>query len=150
MKLTSKDFWDSRKSTRTDVASASRKAFGITESLLLRSEDIAVLRVGELEIIFDMCVVTWKESPVELSVTLLRILHRLAVRPGIVKTRSQLLDEVWGADSDIYDRTVDQHIKRLRKAFRDLDPDFDEVETVYGMGWRWRYQAVLKRSIVKP
>jgi two-component system response regulator ChvI len=135
---------------RTDVASASTKASGITESLLLRSEEIAVLRVGELEIIFDMCVVTWKETPVDLSVTLLRILHRLALRPGVVKTRSQLLDEVWDPDSDIYDRTVDQHIKRLRKAFRHVDPNFNEVQTIYGMGWRWRHQAVLKRSTVKP
>jgi DNA-binding response OmpR family regulator len=150
MKLTSIDISDLTKLMQSDVESTMEAVFGITESRFRHPEDVVVIRVGELEIIFDMCILTWRGEPVELSVKCLRIVHRLALRPGVVKTRAQLLDEVQDRQSDVYDRTIDSHIKRIRAAFRKVDPDFDAIESLYGMGWRWRREAAPIRSIAKP
>ena len=73
-----------------------------------------------------------------LTVTEFMILNALARRPGHVKTRQQLMQEGYPHDAYVSDRTIDSHIKRLRRKFVDVDPDFDGIETVYGLGYRYR------------
>lgn len=81
--------------------------------------------------------VSWNGRPVSLTVTEFLILEALAVRPGVVKSRNQLMDVAYQDDLYIDDRTIDSHIKRLRRKFREADPDFDAIETLYGAGYRF-------------
>lgn len=81
--------------------------------------------------------VTWKDEPVTLTVTEFLILETLAQRPGIVRTRNQLMDAAYQDDIYVDDRTIDSHIKRLRRKFRQVDPEFDAIETLYGAGYRF-------------
>ncbi len=80
---------------------------------------------------------TWGGEPVTLTVTEFLILETLAQRPGIVKTRNQLMDAAYHDDIYVDDRTIDSHIKRLRRKFRGVDPEFDAIETLYGAGYRF-------------
>ncbi|USU09214.1 response regulator transcription factor [Sphingomonadaceae bacterium OTU29MARTA1] len=80
---------------------------------------------------------TWGDEPVTLTVTEFLILETLAQRPGIVKTRNQLMDAAYHDDIYVDDRTIDSHIKRLRRKFRQVDPAFDAIETLYGAGYRF-------------
>ena len=79
----------------------------------------------------------WRGEPVTLTVTEFLILETLAHRPGVVKTRNQLMDAAYQDDIYVDDRTIDSHIKRLRRKFRGVDPDFDAIETLYGAGYRF-------------
>ncbi|MCU6452647.1 response regulator transcription factor [Sphingomonas sp. A2-49] len=79
----------------------------------------------------------WGGEPVTLTVTEFLILETLAQRPGIVKTRNQLMDAAYHDDIYVDDRTIDSHIKRLRRKFRGVDPTFDAIETLYGAGYRF-------------
>ena len=79
----------------------------------------------------------WNGEPVTLTVTEFLILETLAQRPGIVKTRNQLMDTAYHDDIYVDDRTIDSHIKRLRRKFREVDPEFDAIETLYGAGYRF-------------
>jgi two-component system response regulator ChvI len=81
---------------------------------------------------------TWKGKPVELTVTEFLILKSLAQRPGHVKSRDQLMDAAYGEHIYVDDRTIDSHIKRLRKKFKAVDDDFAQIETLYGVGYRYR------------
>ncbi|HLN24695.1 MAG TPA: response regulator transcription factor [Patescibacteria group bacterium] len=81
---------------------------------------------------------TWKGLPVDLTVTEFLILKSLALRPGHVKNRDQLIDAAYGEHIYVDDRTIDSHIKRLRKKFRDVDTEFGHIETLYGVGYRYR------------
>jgi two-component system response regulator ChvI len=81
--------------------------------------------------------VTWDGAPVTLTVTEFLILETLAQRPGIVKTRNQLMDAAYQDDIYVDDRTIDSHIKRVRRKFRQVDPKFDAIETLYGAGYRF-------------
>ncbi len=81
--------------------------------------------------------VTWNEENVTLTVTEFLILETLAQRPGIVKTRNQLMDAAYHDDIYVDDRTIDSHIKRVRRKFRQIDPEFDAIETLYGAGYRF-------------
>ena len=80
---------------------------------------------------------TWAGTPVTLTVTEFLILETLAQRPGIVKTRNQLMDAAYQDDIYVDDRTIDSHIKRVRRKFREADPVFDAIETLYGAGYRF-------------
>ena len=80
---------------------------------------------------------TWAGQPVTLTVTEFLILETLAQRPGVVKTRNQLMDAAYQDDIYVDDRTIDSHIKRLRRKFRQADPGFDAIETLYGAGYRF-------------
>jgi two-component system response regulator ChvI len=73
-------------------------------------------------------------------VTEFLILEALAQRPGVVKTRNQLLDVAYSDDVYVDDRTIDSHIKRIRRKFRAADPQFDAIETLYGVGYRFDEQ----------
>ncbi|MCW6529466.1 MULTISPECIES: response regulator transcription factor [Sphingomonas] len=81
--------------------------------------------------------VTWAGNPVTLTVTEFLILETLAQRPGIVRTRNQLMDAAYQDDIYVDDRTIDSHIKRVRRKFREVDSEFDAIETLYGAGYRF-------------
>jgi two-component system, OmpR family, response regulator ChvI len=81
--------------------------------------------------------VLWGGQNVTLTVTEFMILETLAQRPGIVKTRNQLMDAAYQDDIYVDDRTIDSHIKRVRRKFRQVDPKFDAIETLYGAGYRF-------------
>jgi two-component system response regulator ChvI len=81
---------------------------------------------------------TWKGQTVDLTVTEFLLLKSLAMRPGHVKNRDQLIDAAYGEHIYVDDRTIDSHIKRLRKKFRDTDNEFSQIETLYGVGYRYR------------
>src|SRR4030088_2187242 len=81
---------------------------------------------------------TWRGAPVELTVTEFLILKSLAQRPGHVKNRDQLMDAAYGEHIYVDDRTIDSHIKRLRKKFKNVDTEFAQIETLYGVGYRYR------------
>lgn len=82
--------------------------------------------------------VTWRDEPVNLTVTEFLILKALAQRPGHVKNRDQLMDAAYGEHIYVDDRTIDSHIKRLRKKFKQIDEDFAQIETLYGVGYRYK------------
>jgi two-component system response regulator ChvI len=79
---------------------------------------------------------TWKNVPVALTVTEFLILQALASRPGVVKSRDALMDAAYDEQVYVDDRTIDSHVKRLRKKFKATDIDFDMIETLYGVGYR--------------
>jgi two-component system response regulator ChvI len=84
--------------------------------------------------------VKWGGRDVTLTVTEFLILEALAQRPGVVKNRNQLLDVAYQEDVYVDDRTIDSHIKRIRRKFRAVDSDFDAIETLYGVGYRFEDQ----------
>ena len=81
---------------------------------------------------------SWRGQNVDLTVTEFLILKSLAIRPGHVKSRDQLMDGAYGEHIYVDDRTIDSHIKRLRKKFKAVDTDFAQIETLYGVGYRYR------------
>ena len=81
--------------------------------------------------------VEWEGKPVTLTVTEFMILEALAQRPGVVKSRNQLMDTAYHDDIYVDDRTIDSHIKRLRRKFREVDQTFDSIETLYGAGYKF-------------
>src|SRR4051812_22835108 len=81
--------------------------------------------------------VSWNGKEVTLTVTEFMILEALAQRPGVVKSRNQLMDVAYQEDIYVDDRTIDSHIKRLRRKFRAVDPAFKAIETLYGVGYRF-------------
>lgn len=93
------------------------------------------LRIGELRVDASRMTVSWAGVPVSLTVTEFWMLHALVKHPGHVKSRQQLMDE---SRMVVDDTTITSHIKRIRKKFVQLDPQFDHVDTVYGMGYRWQ------------
>jgi two-component system response regulator ChvI len=92
---------------------------------------------GELVMDPERHLCTWKGAPVSLTVTEFLILQSLAARPGHVKSRDQLMDAAYGENVYVDDRTIDSHIKRLRKKFKLVDDAFDKIETLYGIGYRY-------------
>lgn len=81
---------------------------------------------------------SWKNEPVNLTVTEFLILKALAQRPGLVKSRDQLMDAAYGEHIYVDDRTIDSHIKRVRKKLRAVDESFNQIETLYGIGYRYK------------
>ncbi len=100
-------------------------------------QDAIVLR-GDLMLDSSRHLCAWKERPVELTVTEFLIVKALASRPGHVKSRDQLMDAAYGEHIYVDDRTIDSHIKRLRKKFKSIDDEFGQIETLYGIGYRYR------------
>ena len=79
----------------------------------------------------------WGGKTLTLTVTEFMILEALATRPGVVRTRDQLMDAAYQDDVYVDDRTIDSHIKRLRRKFREIDPEFSAIDTLYGAGYRF-------------
>src|ERR1700676_1097810 len=102
----------------------------------LRRPDNAaeMIRRGSLSIDGEKMQTTWNSIPVTLSLTEFWIVHALARNPGHVKNRQQLMD---AANVVLDDNTITSHIKRMRRKFQQIDPAFDAIQTVYGMGYRW-------------
>jgi two-component system response regulator ChvI len=99
-------------------------------------EATAIVR-GRLEMDPARHRVRWDGKDVSLTVTEFMILEALAHRPDVVKSRNQLMDAAYQDDVYVDDRTIDSHIKRLRRKFRQVDPDFDAIDTLYGAGYRF-------------
>jgi len=102
------------------------------------SEVSPVLERGKLRLDPERHTCHWDDRPVTLTVTEFLILQALAARPGVVKTRDALMDAAYDDQVYVDDRTIDSHIKRLRKKFKQVDDDFDVIETLYGVGYRFK------------
>lgn len=81
---------------------------------------------------------SWKKHPLNLTVTEYLLVKSLALRPGHVRNRDQLIDMAYGENIYVDDRTIDSHIKRVRKKFKKIDEEFDKIETLYGVGYRYK------------
>jgi two-component system, OmpR family, response regulator ChvI len=99
-------------------------------------EDKKALEHGHLRMDAERHTCTWKNKPISLTVTEFLILQALAVRPGVFKSRDALMDAAYDDEVYVDDRTIDSHIKRLRKKFKESDESCDLIETVYGVGYR--------------
>jgi two-component system response regulator ChvI len=97
-----------------------------------------VLERGQLRMDPERHTCTWKNEPVTLTVTEFMILQALATRPGVVKSRNALMDAAYDDQVYVDDRTIDSHIKRLRKKFKQAVDSFDMIETLYGVGYRFK------------
>ena len=97
-----------------------------------------VLRRGDLMLDPDRHLCVWKGKEVTLTVTEFLLVEALARRPGHVKNRDQLIDAAYGENIYVEDRTIDSHVKRLRRKFRQTDKEFSEIETLYGVGYRYK------------
>ena len=105
-------------------------------------ESETALKRGDMTLDPAQHVCKWKDKPVNLTVTEFLIIQALAARPGHVKSRDQLIDAAYGENIYVDDRTIDSHIKRLRKKFRHVDDEFANIETLYGVGYKYREAAV--------
>ena len=110
-----------------------RKIEGNTEQKIVKN-----LKKGNLELddLKQLCF--WKNEVIELTVAEYNLIKSLAKYPGVVKDRNQLMDAMYGDSIYVDDRTIDSHIKRLRKKFKSYDPTFDQIRTRYGSGYSWR------------
>jgi len=113
-----------------------RKSLGKAEPGAAPSPE--VIQRGELLLDPARHVCSWQKKNVDLTVTEFLLLKALAQRPGHVKSRDQLMDAAYGENIYVDDRTIDSHIKRLRKKFKQIDTEFNEIETLYGVGYRYR------------
>ncbi len=103
-----------------------------------REGDAKVLERGGLVMDPERHAVTWNGQNVVLTVTEFLILQALAQRPGVVKSRNALMDIAYDDEVYVDDRTIDSHIKRLRKKFKAVDDEFERIETLYGVGYRFK------------
>ena len=110
-----------------------RKIKSNTEQKIVKN-----LKKGNLELddLKQLCF--WKNEVIELTVAEYNLIKSLAKYPGVVKDRNQLMDAMYGDSIYVDDRTIDSHIKRLRKKFKSYDPIFDQIRTRYGSGYSWR------------
>ncbi|MCA3433353.1 MAG: response regulator transcription factor [Roseomonas sp.] len=97
-----------------------------------------VLARGDLMLDETKHTCLWKSKAVQLTVTEFLLVKALALRPGMVKNRDQLIDAAYGENIYVDDRTIDSHVKRIRRKFRQTDEDFDQIETLYGIGYRYK------------
>ena len=114
-----------RRSTAKDPANPKEAAANVLERGLLRMDP-------------ERHICTWKSEAVTLTVTEFLILRALASRPGVVKSRNALMDAAYDDQVYVDDRTIDSHVKRLRKKFKSVDDAFDMIETLYGVGYRFK------------
>jgi two-component system response regulator ChvI len=108
------------------------------EAAAQKESEARILERGLLRMDPERHTCTWKGEPVTLTVTEFLILQALAHRPGVVKSRNALMDAAYDDQVYVDDRTIDSHIKRLRKKFKLVDQDFEMIETLYGVGYRFR------------
>ncbi|MCA0434726.1 MAG: response regulator transcription factor [Proteobacteria bacterium] len=113
---------------------------GARDGTVVQTEATKVIERGKLAMDPDRHSCTWDGKPVTLTVTEFLILQSLAQRPGIVKSRDALMDAAYDDQVYVDDRTIDSHIKRLRKKFNQVDESFDAIETLYGVGYRFKEQ----------
>lgn len=111
---------------------------GLRDGPAEETESAQVLERGQLKLDPERHTCHWDNRPVTLTVTEFLILQALAARPGVVKTRDALMDAAYDDQVYVDDRTIDSHIKRLRKKFKQVDDNFDVIETLYGVGYRFK------------
>jgi len=109
-----------------------KKTHAVDDSKNLIKHGKLVLDPSQLECEWD-----GKSLPEKLTTTEFLIVKELAKRPGIIKERAQLMDIAYKDNTDIEDRTIDSHVKRIRKKFKEVDQNFSAIETRYGSGYRW-------------
>ncbi|MEO1640765.1 MAG: response regulator transcription factor [Pseudomonadota bacterium] len=114
-----------------------RRQDAIAGEEIEETEDTKVMVRGELVMDPLRHAVKWKGKDVSLTVTEFLLLQALAQRPGFVKSRDQLMDVAYDDQVYVDDRTIDSHIKRLRKKMRNTDDEFSAIETLYGIGYRY-------------
>ena len=133
---------------RVHAALRRGKAMESADGQTLLHSDLTVgnLMIGDLTINEERCCVFWKQKPIDVTVTELRILAALASRPGLIKTRQQIMTAAFPEDNYPNDRAADSHIKRLRKKFTAADASFAELESIYGLGYRWRETTLAGNS----
>lgn len=118
----------------THLAARISALFRRVDALQVPSQQETLLKRGDLSIDTNRMHLYWQDTLIDLTVTEFWMIHSLAQRPGHVKSRNELME-----DAKIYvdDSTITSHIKRIRKKFIQVDPEFDCIDTVYGMGYRW-------------
>ncbi|MBP0582422.1 response regulator transcription factor [Labrys sp. LIt4] len=114
------------------------RRFQPKDAAAAKASDAKILERGQLRMDPERHTCTWKGEAVVLTVTEFLILHALAQRPGVVKSRNALMDAAYDDQVYVDDRTIDSHIKRLRKKFKQADDDFEMIETLYGVGYRFK------------
>ena len=107
-------------------------------TLAKKATDDKVLECGSLRMDSERHTCTWKHISVTLTATEFLLLHALASRPGVVKSRNALLAVVYNDPVNVDERNIDSHVKRLRRKFAASDPQFDMVESLYGVGYRYK------------
>ncbi len=105
-----------------------------------KESEAKAMERGRLKMDPERHTCTWDDKPVTLTVTEFLILQALAQRPGVVKSRNALMDAAYDDQVYVDDRTIDSHIKRLRKKFKSAADDFEMIETLYGVGYRFKEQ----------
>lgn len=115
-----------------------RDSAGTTGKTAGEGAAAVVLVRGDLTLDSGRHACGWKGQAIDLTVTEFLLVKALAVRPGHVKSRDQLMDAAYGEHIYVDDRTIDSHIKRLRKKFKAIDSEFAQIETLYGVGYRYR------------
>ncbi|MBU0800234.1 MAG: response regulator transcription factor [Alphaproteobacteria bacterium] len=115
-----------------------RQSLKAGTSATTKEEDKAKVARGHLVLDDARHISTWKGEVVNLTVTEYLLLKALAIRPGHVKNRDQLIDMAYGENIYVDDRTIDSHIKRIRKKFRAVDNEFNHIETLYGVGYKYK------------
>lgn len=108
-----------------------------SKAIIPANESNRILR-GHLILDDTRHICRWKDKDVNLTVTEYLMIKSLVLNPGHVKSRDQLITDAYGENIYVDDRTVDTHIKRIRKKFKDCDGDFDAIETLYGIGYRYK------------
>ena len=105
-----------------------------------QQENSKVIEHGNLRLDIERQECEWKKILLSdpLTTTEFKIIHELVVRPGIVKTRERLIDITYKDEIDVDDRTIDSHVKRIRKKFKRIDPEFNSIHTLYGSGYQWK------------
>ena len=113
----------------------------LRRGLAIKSSDLTdndtLLKRGDLTLNIDRHECHWKDERIKLTVTEFLLLENLVNRPGYVKNRDQLMSAAYSDDIYVDDRTIDSHIKRIRRKFKSIDKDFDSIETLYGVGYRF-------------
>jgi two-component system, OmpR family, response regulator ChvI len=120
------------------VKAVLRRRGGEEGSVRKETEAAKVLERGQLRIDPERHICTWKNEPVRLTVTEFLIVQALAVRPGVVKSRNALMGAAYDDQIYVDDRTIDSHVKRVRKKFKKVDDSFEMIDTLYGVGYRFR------------
>lgn len=100
--------------------------------------DTQMVRRGDMELDDERHLCIWKGTPLNLTVTEYLLIKSLAMKPGHVKNRDQLISQAYGDSIYVDDRTIDTHIKRIRRKFKDIDDSFDAIETLYGVGYKYK------------
>ncbi len=110
----------------------------LTKNVTEQGNKPALIQYGELSLDDARHLCSWQNTPLNLTVTEYLLVKALAEYPGHVRNRDQLIDMAYGENIHVDDRTIDSHIKRVRKKFKKIDDTFDRIETLYGVGYKYR------------